>query len=183
MARTIRGADLHLATGDIALPRPRRHGQRRGVRREARIRRHDQHRPPGTGTPRRLRPVPGDNLTQPPTGQALIPWAWPVRAHQNHRGSRRHPRAARAHSAAPAATVDRAHPGNPKGIARLDENVGAAQSSGNEAQLAELPAAADQIQIIGARYPRCRRPRSRRLRTSPRTRPHSTVMRSPCRLD
>jgi aryl-alcohol dehydrogenase-like predicted oxidoreductase len=40
-----------------------------------------------------------------------------------------------------------------KRIARLDENAGAAAIELSEAQLAELRAAADQIQIIGARYP------------------------------
>ena len=40
-----------------------------------------------------------------------------------------------------------------KRIARLEENVGAAAVELSKAQLAELRDAADQIQIVGARYP------------------------------
>ncbi|GAA2760836.1 aldo/keto reductase [Actinopolymorpha rutila] len=40
-----------------------------------------------------------------------------------------------------------------KRMPRLEENVGAAAVELSEAQLAELRAAADQIQIVGARYP------------------------------
>jgi hypothetical protein len=40
-----------------------------------------------------------------------------------------------------------------KGIERLDEDVGAAESELTDAQLGDLRAAADQVQIVGTRYP------------------------------
>ena len=40
-----------------------------------------------------------------------------------------------------------------KQVARLEENAGAAAVELTDGQLAELRAAADQIQIVGARYP------------------------------
>ena len=74
------------------------------------------------------------------------------RPHKNRRADRRHPCAARAGLVASPESWIVPIPGT-KRIARLDENAGAAAVELSEAQLAELRAAADQIQIIGARYP------------------------------
>lgn len=40
-----------------------------------------------------------------------------------------------------------------KRVERLEENIGASQVELTDAQLADLRAAADQVQILGARYP------------------------------